>query len=317
MPNTFLSFGDFFRKALDRNKSLRDARDFAIVQYITQAYVNYNFVLDADAEATLVIDTEEEFEYLFTKRPTHEEVCRGTQAFVNVSIQQKKERQLYERSNGSRGFADSGFVDTEDALPSGGRGSRYGEDIRDSQAYRHPFCGQTTPRGQCDEHWCGPASGARAYSDKPPPSGSYRTEKRRCRSPPSRQSHGNQTSSRRGCTEDRYHSSHRSRSRSQSQFENHNRPLICPYKLLGVERSATLDEIREAYKKLSMIYHPDRPVNLANNKKGKEAKGKFQEICNAAEVLSDPEGRAYYDETGNMPRTEAARNQAKRNESRS
>lgn len=64
------------------------------------------------------------------------------------------------------------------------------------------------------------------------------------------------------------------------------------YKILGVDKKASQDEIKKAYRKLAVKYHPDK--NPAN----KEAEEKFKEIGEANEVLSDPEKRKLYDQLG-------------------
>src|SRR5271166_5432519 len=64
------------------------------------------------------------------------------------------------------------------------------------------------------------------------------------------------------------------------------------YKTLGVEKSATPEEIKQAFRKLARIHHPD----VAKNKATGEAK--FKEINEAYEVLGDPEKRQRYDELG-------------------
>lgn len=64
------------------------------------------------------------------------------------------------------------------------------------------------------------------------------------------------------------------------------------YKLLGVERNANSDEIKRAYRKLAMKYHPDR------NPGNKQAEEKFKDITEAYEVLSDKTKRARYDQLG-------------------
>lgn len=64
------------------------------------------------------------------------------------------------------------------------------------------------------------------------------------------------------------------------------------YKILGVERKATEDDIRKAYRKLAMQYHPDR------NPGDKQSEERFKEINEAYQVLSDPKKRAYYDRLG-------------------
>ena len=64
------------------------------------------------------------------------------------------------------------------------------------------------------------------------------------------------------------------------------------YQLLGVSRSANADEIKKAYRKLAMQYHPDKNPN---NKKAEE---KFKEISEAYEILSDETKRQSYDQFG-------------------
>lgn len=64
------------------------------------------------------------------------------------------------------------------------------------------------------------------------------------------------------------------------------------YKILGVNKSSSVDEIRSAFKKLAMKYHPDR------NPDDKAAEEKFKEINEAYQVLSDPEKKARYDQLG-------------------
>jgi curved DNA-binding protein len=64
------------------------------------------------------------------------------------------------------------------------------------------------------------------------------------------------------------------------------------YKVLGVSKTATADEIKTAYRKLANKYHPDK------NKTDKDAEEKFKEINEAYQVLSDSEKRAKYDNLG-------------------
>ena len=63
------------------------------------------------------------------------------------------------------------------------------------------------------------------------------------------------------------------------------------YATLGLERSASADEIKSAYRKLAMKHHPDR---------GGDEK-KFQEITEAYETLGDPNKKAFYDQGGHQP----------------
>src|SRR5258707_14622878 len=63
------------------------------------------------------------------------------------------------------------------------------------------------------------------------------------------------------------------------------------YRVLGVERGADEEELKKAYRKMAMQYHPDR-----NNEPDAEAR--FKELTEAYEVLRDPEKRAVYDRYG-------------------
>ena len=63
------------------------------------------------------------------------------------------------------------------------------------------------------------------------------------------------------------------------------------YQILGVSKNATPDEIKRAYRKLALQYHPDR-------NKTKEAEGKFKEVTKAYEVLSDSQKKQVYDQFG-------------------
>ena len=64
------------------------------------------------------------------------------------------------------------------------------------------------------------------------------------------------------------------------------------YETLGVQKGAGKDEIKKAYRKLAMQFHPDR------NPDNKEAEGKFKEASEAAEVLLDDNKRSRYDQFG-------------------
>ncbi len=65
------------------------------------------------------------------------------------------------------------------------------------------------------------------------------------------------------------------------------------YKILGVEKSASADDIKSAYRKLAKKFHPDK------NPGDKQAEERFKEINEAHEVLSDPQKKARYDQISN------------------
>ncbi len=78
------------------------------------------------------------------------------------------------------------------------------------------------------------------------------------------------------------------------------------YNVLGVEKTATKEEIKKAFRKLAVKYHPDK------NPDKKEAEEKFKLINEANEILGDPEKRKKYDQYGeNWRHFEQANNQQK------
>ena len=66
------------------------------------------------------------------------------------------------------------------------------------------------------------------------------------------------------------------------------------YKILGVAREATPEELKKAYRQLALKFHPDR------NQGEKASEEKFKEINEAYTCLSDPDKRAHYDRYGSV-----------------
>lgn len=75
--------------------------------------------------------------------------------------------------------------------------------------------------------------------------------------------------------------------------------MLNPYETLGVDKNATQDEIKKAYRKLSMQYHPDRNATESEEKQ-KECAEKFKDVNEAYSILSDPDKKSRYDNGGGM-----------------
>lgn len=69
------------------------------------------------------------------------------------------------------------------------------------------------------------------------------------------------------------------------------------YEVLGVNKGASADEIKKAYRKMAMKYHPDRWVSGTDEEK-KDAEEKFKEAAEAYDVLSNPDKKSRYDQFG-------------------
>lgn len=72
------------------------------------------------------------------------------------------------------------------------------------------------------------------------------------------------------------------------------------YQILGVERTASDDDLKKAYRNLSKKYHPDLQNGKSDTEK-EDAEEKFKEISEAYSILSDREKREYYDNFGTVP----------------
>ena len=69
------------------------------------------------------------------------------------------------------------------------------------------------------------------------------------------------------------------------------------YEVLGLQKGASADEIKAAYRKAALKWHPDRWVSGSDEEK-KTAESKFKEASEAYSVLSDPDKKAKYDQFG-------------------
>ncbi|KAF4635854.1 hypothetical protein G7Y89_g2241 [Cudoniella acicularis] len=91
--------------------------------------------------------------------------------------------------------------------------------------------------------------------------------------------------------------SHRRKNKEEEDLEDlvtEELPEIEPYTVLGLEKTATADEVKSAYRKAALKHHPDKsPEHLKD-----EAHKKFQDVAFAYAVLSDPVRRKRYDVTG-------------------
>ena len=73
--------------------------------------------------------------------------------------------------------------------------------------------------------------------------------------------------------------------------------MINYYDILGVDKNATADELRKAYKKMAVKYHPDKHASKSDDER-KEAEEKFKKMAEAYDVLNDEEKRKIYDAYG-------------------
>ncbi|CAD6439773.1 44a80df6-aa7b-4d54-bbeb-ba56f768516a [Sclerotinia trifoliorum] len=81
---------------------------------------------------------------------------------------------------------------------------------------------------------------------------------------------------------------------TQNDVADETPPQINPYEVLGIEKSASEDEIKRAYRKCALKHHPDKaPAHLKS-----DSHTKFQEIAFAYAILSNPNRRKRYDRTG-------------------
>jgi len=68
-----------------------------------------------------------------------------------------------------------------------------------------------------------------------------------------------------------------------------------PYKILGIEKDSSISEIKKAYKKLALKYHPDKNIHDKE-----DAEKKFKQISEAYQILSDSDKKKLYDNSGTV-----------------
>ncbi|KIJ62020.1 hypothetical protein HYDPIDRAFT_95332 [Hydnomerulius pinastri MD-312] len=68
------------------------------------------------------------------------------------------------------------------------------------------------------------------------------------------------------------------------------------YDVLGIPKDATTDDVRKAYKTKALETHPDKLELTASDRERRAAEGKFRNVCDAFQVLSDPTKRKAYDD---------------------
>lgn len=83
---------------------------------------------------------------------------------------------------------------------------------------------------------------------------------------------------------------------SNSTFGSQRTDALTYYEILGISKTASKEEIKNAYKKLALIYHPDKYSHLADEYK-EDAEKKFRQINEAYQILSNKEKRENYDKT--------------------
>lgn len=96
------------------------------------------------------------------------------------------------------------------------------------------------------------------------------------------------------------HDDHEKKKEKKEEVEVEEAEERDAYSVLGVRRDASDKELRKAYHRLALRLHPDKLVHLKTHEEKQEAKEKFQSLQKIFSVLSDPEKRKVYDQTGSL-----------------